>query len=59
MDYPLHQKIITPPQKVIGRVKGMGGKKVAASAVGTINGCLTTMTALRIAALYPLCIKLH
>ena len=28
---------VKPPQKVIGRVKGMGGDKVAVAAVGTIR----------------------
>lgn len=31
------QDFVKPPQKVIGRVKGMGGDKVAVTAVGTIK----------------------
>ena len=31
------QDFVKPPQKVIGRVKGMGGDKVAVTAVGTVR----------------------
>jgi hypothetical protein len=33
----LLQDFVRPPQKVIGRVKGMGGDKMAVTAVGTVK----------------------